>query len=394
MESFKGKIKEMTESILTPRRLAKDPRGDKARVRMTLRFDREGHLLEERHYDRKRANRITYTYNRRGNCVERYEFNMEHTLFRRYSYKYDRWGHRIEEQGFDETGNLQHYESYRYNEKGMELEHRRHRGESNEKLEYHFDAEGRVTEEYITRNGNYDGRRIYRYDEHGQKIESIEMNAEGLLLQERYEYTYDAQGHIVEERILDTNGLVVARYTFDYDAPGRIIGRKQYDNAGHFNATRHCYNEQGDKISTWWYDNDSNGCGRMTFRYDESHHLTQEIMEHGRLIALQQELELLDKQVVMQMRYEAGDLTCDYQNTHTYYPDGTLQETQEEHYDENGTLVQRILRQYDSLGNLLLEAQNSTTMQYQYDAFGNWVKRIHTFEDDEMEIIERRITYY
>lgn len=394
MESFKGKIKEMKESILTPRRMAKDPRGNKTRVRMTLRFDPEGHLQEERHYDRKRANRITYLYNRGGKCVERHEFNMEHTLFRHYSYKYDRWGHQIEEQGFDETGNLRHYESYVYNEKGMELEHRRHRGESSEKLEYKFDAEGRATEEYITRNGKYDGRRTYLYDEHGQIVESMEMNAEGILLHERYEYDYDEQGRIVEERILDTDKIVEARYTFEYDAQGHTVERKQYDNKGHFNGTRHYYNEQGDKTTTWWYDNNSNSCGRMTFLYDEHHRLTQEMMEHGSLTALQQELDLQGKEVVMKMRYEAGELACDYLIVHSYYPDGTVHETKEEHYDESGTLVQHILRQYDSLGNLLLETQNSTTVQYQYDAFGNWVKRTHTFEDDVMEIVERKISYY
>ena len=99
METFKGKVHQVTESVLTPRRLANDPRKERVRVRLTLLFDADGHKIEELHRDRKHANRITYKYNKKCNCVEQNEFNTEHRLARRFLFKYDQWGNQIEEQG-------------------------------------------------------------------------------------------------------------------------------------------------------------------------------------------------------------------------------------------------------------------------------------------------------
>jgi hypothetical protein len=97
---------------------------------------------------------------------------------------------------------------------------------------------------------------------------------------------------------------------------------------------------------------------------------------------------------VQKMYYTGTDEHKDYYYRHSYYDDGQLKETMEEHYDENGVVVQRMLRQYDTLGNLLRDQQNETSLQYQYDANSNWVKRTRLFEGDVMEIVTRVITYY
>lgn len=393
METFKGKVHQVTESVLTPRRLPNDPRKERIMLRMTLLFDPEGHLMEELNRDRKHANRIAYKYNKRGNCVEQTEFNTDHRPARRFLFKYDQWGNQIEEQGYDAKGSLQQTLSRRYNEQGEEIEKRLRRGDSNEKISYRLDAQGHVEEEYKTMNGKFALRRLFRYDSYGQKTEVLLTDSTGLVKRQRYEYRYDAQARILEERVLRNDGELMACYTFAYDAAGHITDRKQSDAEGHFRGSHYTFDEAGHNKTTWWYNSESHSCGRLVYAYDGSL-LVAETMTHGTLTAINQEIETEGEQVVQQVRYASNNEHTDYRHTHAYYGDGQLKESYEEHYDENGVVVQRILRQYDTLGNLLMEQQNETTVQYQYDANSNWVKRTQLFDGVVMETIVRNITYY
>lgn len=393
METFKGRVHQVTESVLTPRRRSNDLRSTRMSMRMSLLFDAEGHLLEELYRDRNHANRTTYKYNKRGNCVEQNEFNTEHRLARRYLFKYDRWGNRVEEQGYDAQGSLQQTLIHRYNEQGEELEKRLRRGESNDKMEYRFDAQGHVVEECKTLNGKFVLRRTYGYDSHGQKTVMTQTDSDNNEEKESYEYVYDDSGRIVEERVLDSHDLLSTRYTFAYDDVGRITDRKQNDDAGHFRGSHDIFDAFGNKKETWWYDNENHSCGHLYYVYDGTH-LIEETMLHGTLTASCQDITTEGDGVVQKMYYTGTDEHKDYYYRHSYYDDGQLKETMEEHYDENGVVVQRMLRQYDTLGNLLRDQQNETSLQYQYDANSNWVKRTRLFEGDVMEIVTRVITYY
>ena len=394
METFKGSVRRVAVHTLTPRRVAPELRKDAVSQRKEMLFDREGHLLEERFRKRQHINRITYVYNKRGKCVEQNEYNLEHNLFARYKYKYDRWGNQVEEQGFDAQGQLTHTLSHRYNAHGDELEKRLRRGESADRVEYLYDADGRLAEERRWKNGLFERSRSYRYDTRGNKVEETLTDSQGHAQSERMEYDYDEAGNILEERLVDGEGRTTARYTLRYDAAGRITQRTQVDHEGHFSCSHYHFDEQGRPLLQHWFNSASHSCGRLAYTYDEQGRLVQEELRTGGMVAQRQELLMEDGTVVQQVRYEGADMRLSYRHRHAYYPDGGRQDTWEEHYDGQGSLLQRAHRRYDTLGNLLQDTQNDTTLLYQYDAAGNWVQRTEQQSGETVQVVRREIAYY
>ncbi len=393
MKALKGKVHQVTESILLPRRRASGATRERLQPRMTLTFDADGHIVEELYRDRKYASHIVYKYNKKGHCTERREYNAERRLARRYLYRYDQWGNQIEEQGYNAQGSLTLATSHRYNAQGDELEHRMRRNESSEKVTYKLDANGHVEEEIRTRNGKFVSRSSYRYDEHGQKIETLTTDHEGNSNCQRHRYRYNDEGRIVEECLLDENGAVATRYTFAYDGAGNVTERCHADRQGRFSGTINRYDEHNKLLTTQWYSSDDLRCGRTDYEYDDGR-LVQESMTNGRLQPDEQTLLSEPNGVVQQVRYRYSYEHTVYCHRHRYYADGHLQETTEVHYDEQGNPVQQTLRRYDTLGNLLCHKQNDIETRYQYDAQGNWVRRTQLLQDEEMETVVRDITYY
>ncbi len=393
MKTFKGKIHQVTESILLPRRRTGVATRDRMQPRMTLTFDIDGHLIEELYRDRKYASHIVYKYNKKGHCVERREYNAERRLARRYLYRYDQWGNQIEEQGYNAQGSLTLATSHRYNAQGDELEHRMRRNESSEKVTYKLDANGRVEEEMRSRNGKFVSRHTYRYDHYGQKIEAVTTDSDGNSTSQHYRYRYNEKGRILEECLLDDAGNITERYTFAYNNAGNITERCHTDSQGNFAGATNHYDEQQNLLETQWYSSDNLRCGRTTYRY-EAGLLLQEVMTTGCLVP--EALTLLPEhdKVVQQVHYRYSQEQTVYWHRHSYYSDGQLQETIEEHYDEQGNPIQQILRHYDTLGNLLCHKQNDNETHYQYDAQGNWVQRTQRLSGEEMETLVRNITYY
>ncbi len=391
--SFKGKVHQVTESILLTRRRGGGTLRARMLPRMTKTFDADGHLIEELYRDRKYASHIVYKYNKKGHCTERREYNAERRLARRYLYRYDQWGNQIEEQGFNAQGSLTLATSHRYNAQGDELEHRMRRNESSEKVTYQLDAEGRVEEETRSRNGKFVSRLTYRYDAYGQKIEITTIDAEGNKTCQRYSYRYNNEERIVEECLLDENNIVTTRYTFAYDAAGNVTERCYTNEHGSFSGTTNSYDEHHRLIATQWYSSDDLRCGRTDYQY-EAGRLVQETMTSGHLIPDDRTTTLEQNGVVQQVHYRYNYEHTLYRHRHHYYPDGQLQKSNEEHYDEQGNPVQQIQRHYDTLGNLLRHRQNENETYYQYDAQGNWVRRTQLIDGEEMETVVRDITYY
>ncbi|MDY5970035.1 MAG: hypothetical protein SPJ13_08510 [Bacteroidales bacterium] len=394
METFKGNVKRVAESVVTPRRVARDKRKGSVVQRMEKMFDKEGRLVEERYRRRKHINRITYKYNKRGNCVERDEYSLEHKVFVRYKYKYDRWGNQIEEQGYDSQGQLLHTLSHRYNEKGDELEKRMRHGESIDKMEYRFDAGGRLVEERKQKNGRFDLLRTYRYDEKGNKAEETTMDSNGNRTTQRFAYRYDENGHMLEEQMLDDEGNVTVQYLMQYDDAGRITQRKQLDKDGNFSGSAYLFDKAGNVVENTWFNSTSRSSGRFCYSYDGQGRLTKEELTTGGLKPCWQDLMMGDGTVEHKVRYMPDNERLCYRYRHSYYVEGGQQESWEEHFDENGQVVQRNYRRYDTLGNLLEDTKNEITRIYQYDSVGNWVQRHEMERGETVEIVKRKIEYY
>lgn len=391
MEQFKGKVKSVTE---THRGVARGVREKKASLVSERNFDSEGRLLEERYRRKKHINRITYTYNRNGNCVERCEFDFDKVRFFRYKYKYDRWGHQIEEQCFDPDGSLKHATSSKYNAEGNEVEKRFRKGESTEAARYKYNDRNQIVEEYLSVNGRFDLRRSYRFDEHGNKTEETVFGQDGTLDSAFNQYKYDERGNIIEEVVMNTDHETLMRYTFAYDNQNRRIQRNQYDSDGNFSGSTLTYNERGQLTKERWYNSATKSCGHTDFVFDEEGRLLEETMYHGILTASNQEVVMENGVVVQQVRYTFTKKTTDYQHQHIYDASGIERECHQRHFDNEGNIIIHKHLIFSESGNLIEERNGGETILFYYDETGNWVRK-ESFENGKlMNVTERAFEYW
>lgn len=408
MESFKGKVRHIAESVsqVKPGRLRR-PKG-KVALRMEKNFDPQGNLLEERYRSHKRINRITYQYNSQGLCTERLEFSFDHVLFFRYKYKYDRWGHQIEALCFNPDGTLSHAQSSRYNQRGEEVEKRIRKGESIESVKYIYDDHGNICEEYTTLNGKFAAHRRYQYDDHGNKTQDTFRNADMETTDNNWRYTYDPQGHIVEQHILsDDQTTILSAYTFTYDDHGRRICTTHRDSDGNFSTHRIFLDDQGRTTLERWrtkkhYDTDQQLCGERSIIYDHQNRILEESVRTGLLTCQQQQLQETDQGVAIITQYTGQPTQLSYLITHQYSDAPTPTLTHTEHYNNQGQLIQESTIRYDHQGNLLEECQVEHTPsgkietrdRYEHDTIGNWTLKETIINGQTDQIITRAIEYW
>lgn len=391
MERFKGNVHIVTESR---REVARGKREKKVSMLTERYFDIEGRVVEERYRKRKHINRITYSYNKRGNCVERCEYDYEHVLFFRYRYKYDRWGNQVEEQCFNPNGTLSHSRTSKYNAAGKELEKRFRKGERADLMSYNYDEHGNIVEECRQVNGKIEVRYSYQYDERGNKIKETIFDPEGNNNSQILTYRYDSRGNIVEEDMFDSAGKLLMRYTFAYDDSNRRIQRCQYDADGNFSGSDTHYDPNGNKACERWYDSNNKRCGHTDYRYNAQGLLIEETMHHGILVPSQQELSLDGEEIIQHTRFSFKDTAIDYRYTHSYNDNGTRAESKEIHYDSDDNEIQYNLKKFNLQGNLIEESQDKTQDLYTYDSIGNWIRKERSIGGKIAEILERQIEYY
>lgn len=391
MEQFKGKVKSVTE---THRDVARGVREKKASLVSERNFDSEGRLLEERYRRKKHINRITYTYNRQGNCVERCEFDFDKVRFFRYKYKYDKWGNQIEEQCFDPDGSLKHATTSKYNAEGNEVEKRFRKGETTETARYKYNEQNQIVEEYLSVNGKFDLRRSYRFDDHGNKIEETAFSQDGALDSSFNQYKYDERGNIIEEVVMNADHEILIRYTFAYDNHNRRIQRNQYDADGNFSGSTLSYNERGQLTKDRWYNSATKSCGHTDFVFDSEGRILEETMYHGTLNASNQEVVVDDGVVVQQVRYSFTNKITDYQHLHIYDADGNKRECHQRHFDQEGKIILYKHQIFSQDGNLIEERNEGATIRFSYDENGNWIRKEILENGKLMNVTERSIEYW
>ena len=391
METFKGKVRFISETQTVTLR---NRNRDKVIKAVEMNFDPEGHLVEERYRKRKHINRIAYTYNKKGYCIERREYDFDRVLFFRYKFKYDKWGNRTEEQCFNPDGTLSESRSSRFNKHGNELEKRIRRGETLDKLGFKYDDQGRVVEEIRYENGKFVQRNNYCYDAHGSKTEETYLMPDGQVLRQSYSYSYNAQDQITEEVVMDQNGCEIGRYSFSYDNEGRRTQRCYYDPNGHFNGSNITRNNQGLPTEEVWFSSKDGSCGRTLCTYDEAGNKTSEAVFHGTLKSKTQQVLLSDGTLTCQVAYAYDTPVCDYRFEFQHNANGTLRRREERHFNVDGKETIFIRQEYDADGNLTEEIQDSSRNCYRYDAQGNWTRKEHYENNALTDTTVRTIEYY
>jgi hypothetical protein len=289
----------------------------------------------------------------------------------------------------------------------------------------HFLPDGQISEvEYhnpdgsVSRVGNY-------YDDAGKlKASRSRSNndAETSSL-----YHYDDSGRLIRVVSIDENGLQKDSQIFRYDDAGRKTAQYflSFDTGTDTMAFSPGMGEFDQTAETVWYDRNHRFLRRVTYTraangklLKEEMHLDDDAFAFGKIAsALTEEREQLMAQLTKLLGADRVMATTSYQ-----YDEGgrqierriqmaNLGDTLTTYtYDDRGNAVDEVTvsgqreMQVDETGNERFANESSETSSahydYQYDAHGNWIKRItssaaqNSSPSQRSNIERRQISYY
>jgi hypothetical protein len=251
-----GKVKLSTSaSYKAVIRLDKVEKGEKVAGDRRIQYDKRGNEIERKNYDINGGLVWKYTteYDTSGNKIEYicYQPNESPSLVFKTNYTYDINGNRI----LLERANPSYPEYgwnyiYSYDNQGNRIEFNDFSkdGSLNSRKTYKYDAQGNAIEFHrFNADGSLDSRSTYKYDTKGNKIESNSFEADGSF-DARYTYKYDMQGNETEKSSFKANGSLSWKKTYAYDLKGNKVLYKRYKANGDLKSSmswEYTYDQQG-----------------------------------------------------------------------------------------------------------------------------------------------------
>ena len=158
---------------------------------------------------------------------------------------------------------------------------------------------------------------------------------------------YDEKGNKIEEYHYDEDGNLSSKDTYEYDEKGNNIERNWYDSDGRLGYKLiYKYNEKGNIIEENYYDSNGSLSYKTTYKYDKKGNKIED---------------------------------------NSYDSDGSLNSKTTYKYDEKGNMIE-----YNTDGRF----GEKYTYKYEYDKNNNWIQQV-TYEDNKpIQITERIIEYY
>lgn len=163
-------------------------------------------------------------------------------------------------------------------------------------------------------------------------------------------YKYDAEGSMVEESQYNSDGKLDSQtlYKYKYDEKGNVVEKVRSDAEGNLDSKiTYRYDNKGNLVEEKWYYPDGTLSWHLTYRYNDKGYKVEEITNS---------VEQSPSKI-------------------TYKYDDKGSNTEREEYFYNSGLVR-----YKN--------------QYEYDSYGNWIKRIKYVDGTLSIITERTIEYY
>ncbi len=90
----------------------------------------------------------------------------------------------------------------------------------------------------------------FKYDKMERVIEKIYFDSKDRTIKERYTYTYDEVGNIIEECSIDLNGITLERIVNRYNENRELIGKSIYNEFGNISEKENIVFEY-DSVGNW-----------------------------------------------------------------------------------------------------------------------------------------------
>lgn len=216
---LKGKVEVMSESLL-PGEGSK-----KAYSKNVFKYDANGNMTELSNYgaDGKSTSTIKYTYDENGLLVKEETLLKDGTVDMVSTVKTDAKGNKIEQEDVRAGGNVlfNYRHVYTYDQKGQQLERVAFRGNGALLFKYNFtyDDRGNKIEWLQTGpNNTIVGKVVYKFNENNNMIEETHFKPDGTAA-EAYTFTYDydkKKNWIRQKKIQDGKVVEIKEREYNY----------------------------------------------------------------------------------------------------------------------------------------------------------------------------------
>jgi YD repeat-containing protein len=240
-----------------------------------------------------------------------------------------------------------------------------------------FGPSGAATEHvvytYAVGDGSLRERHVTSFDGEGRRLATVVYGADGEARAQTV-FTYDAAGRQVSEFVLDANGIETRRTDVERDVAGNAVLELRYRGGTPTQRSERSFDPQGRLLELRQYD------------------------AEGRLVEVRTTADAGGD--TSYLRY-AADGSVEERGSLREGPFGSVSAVVQ---DADGAMIYEVHLAYDEDGRQVerrdVEADGATmvtTMVYELDAMGNWVRQ-STFEDsgdgpELYEVREREISY-
>jgi hypothetical protein len=267
-----------------------------------------------------------------------------------------------------------------------------------------FNTEGNVTEaKFFNAGGMVNSKYTTKYDNKGNIIENCQYDSAGAVGNKR-NYKYDDKGNVIEIDWYNADGSPRYSETTKYDGKGNLIEKTEYNSDGSIrNSETNVYDTNGNVLEHTEGKNTNTGF-KYTYKRDSKGKVIAEYSSYGN--SKVQHLCSTYKNDSNGNRIEENDFDLDNKlcNRVTFKYDDKGNKIEENRFNPDGTPDFKITTSYDDKGNIIEESKTNSggyvyykyIYKYEYDSNGNWVKRTDYVSELNIPkiIIEREIAYY
>ncbi len=213
--------------------------------------------------------------------------------------------------------------------------------------------------------------------------------------------TYNDEGDLVDWRAIDSDDDVNWRYEYVYDSQGRVVREISYGTGDNLEQILlHEYHDD-ELVEDVMYGPDNSIQWRKAYDYGEEEDTRRWSVYYPDGTRIKQIRERVDERGRVVEETHRDQLGTTYERIeYTYGPFN--HPVVEESYDGQGDLQRRTERQLDSRGNVVRErlmlpaddTERIVSRDYEYDEFGNWIRKRTTteiVESDSRRVVEERV---
>jgi len=240
--------------------------------------------------------------------------------------------------------------------------------------ESYFNQEGiLLRKSTFNSKANLESKILFKYDVNNNNIACIAYHANGSLVSKTIN-KFDSENKLVESHEFDAREKIIRKKTARYDSAGyRIVTTYELTHRKLVKTLEGFFDKNENNIANYYFSDDELQRNEIK-QFDLS----------GNLLETIQYYPLTNEQVIIRYKYDQRNnevesvvLKNHLVTTKTIF-----------RYDERNNLTEKSC--YGVQGTL--EGQHKFV--YEYDAAGNWIKRINIFNDRPTSVLRRQIVYY